>query len=119
MPWWSWLLIWTGAVLLLLGTLTGLGIVLYRKLMRTADALQDLGDQLAALERGGTPGGAHDEPRRFRPAVFVDAAELRVAVESASVGQRHRAQLRRDRLITRGKLMLHAQMIQRTKPHVR
>lgn len=43
MPWWSWLIIWTLLVLALLGMLAGAGVTLFRKLMKTARALHDLG----------------------------------------------------------------------------
>ncbi len=113
MPWWSWILIWTGLVLGLLGMLAWFGYVLFRKAMRTADALERLGDQVAEL---GDQPEAPSEPR-FRPAVFEDRAEVRLDFELTRAERLRRRQLRRDRLVTRGKLLQHAPFTQRTDPY--
>lgn len=116
MPWWSWIVIWALMGLLLVGTLAGLGIVLFRTVMRTADALDDVGRQLAAVTDTGRPTATLPS---FTPAVFQDRDVLHLATELQASDRRHRKQVRRDGLIAQGKLFSHAQMIQRTEPHAR
>ena len=113
MPWWSWFLIWTGLVLALLGMLAWLGVVLFRKLMRTVAALEEIDTQLAGL------GLAAEAPARetFTPAMFRSLPELFEEVELQHAARARRRQLRRDRLIARSKLVKHAPVIQRTDPH--
>lgn len=114
MPWWSWLLIWTGLVLALLGLLAWFGLTLFRKAMRTLHALEDLG-RAAELDPHALP--AEAEPERFTPAVFRSRQELSDAVLLRHAAGARRRQLRRDRLIQRSKLMTHAPLNQRTDPH--
>ncbi|MDH6236987.1 hypothetical protein [Cryobacterium sp. CG_9.6] len=109
MPWWSWGLIWAGALLVPLSLVVGIAFTLFRKLMRTADALQHLGSQLAALHPVPETSDAYAGAQQFHPAVFRDAEELRLTVERAAVVRKHRAQVRRDRRIVHGKLIQHAQ----------
>ncbi|TFD73030.1 hypothetical protein [Cryobacterium fucosi] len=113
MPWWSWILLWAGLVLALLGMLAWFGYALFRKAVRTMEALEGLADQFAGLEL---------DPqlpplRPFRPAVFEETADVRLALEQGSAERRHRRQLRWDRLVVRGKLMQHAPSTQRTDSH--
>ncbi|KFF61038.1 hypothetical protein JF66_00105 [Cryobacterium sp. MLB-32] len=117
MAWWSWFIVWGVMLAVLLGTVGGLGLVLFRKAMRTMDALDELAAQLAAV--GSVTGQTDATQPAFRPAVFHDQAALKFAVELRASERRHRRQVRRDELITQGKLLSHAQMIQRTKPHAR
>lgn len=101
MPWWSWILIWLFLVLALLGMLAIFAVVLFRKMMTAADAVGELGDQVAALD------AAVDEldPDRRRPAIFADAAELAADVRARRSESKHRRQVRIDRRVERGKLL--------------
>lgn len=77
MPWWSWLLIWTGLVLALLGMLVWFGFRLFRQAMATGAALSDLSDRISAVGQGsGAP-----QPARFRSAVFQDPGDLYATLE--------------------------------------
>jgi hypothetical protein len=112
MPWWSWLLIWTGLVLGLVGMLAWFGWMLVRKLMTAADALGELGDQIAGLDLDGVA----PKTVRFRPAVFKSQDDLFAAWEiRRSLRATHR-QSRRDALTARGKLLITAPLTQRTDP---
>ena len=113
MPWWSWILIWTGLVLALLGMLAWFGVALFRKLMTTMRALEDVATQLSEL------GLAAEAParERFTPAMFRSLPELFEEVELQHAARARRRQLRRDRLIARSKLVKHAPLMQRTDPH--
>jgi flagellar biosynthesis/type III secretory pathway M-ring protein FliF/YscJ len=103
-PWWSWVIIWVVLVAALLGMLAWFAVRLFRKLMTAADALGDLGDQLAQLDE------AVDElaPATFSPAIFADREELALDVERNRDRRAHRRQERRDLAINRGKLLRHA-----------
>jgi hypothetical protein len=104
MPWWSWLLIWTGLVLGLLGMLAFFGWWLFRKVMAAAkeasaliekaDVLQIRADQLA------------DEA--FHPAVFADASVLAAERQQAAAEKAFAKQARRDARVRRGKLLVKA-----------
>ena len=102
MPVWSWILIWTLLVAGLLAMLAWFAVILFRNLMGTLGALEDLGDQLAELDL------ERDLPRaRFRPAVFADRRALAGAIDQARLARAHRRALRRDLAISRGKLLQH------------
>ena len=118
MPWWSWVLIWTGLVLVLLGMLAWFAVTLFRKLMALADAVGALGDLVGALDADpaeGTP------PRR--PAIFADWNELALTVDQQRTARERFRQQRRDRRIARGKLLQHGPIVRpdppmkRTQPH--
>jgi hypothetical protein len=118
-PWWSWVVIWVVLVLGLAGMLAWFALTLFRKMMRAADALGDLGDQLSQLE------ARRDEleSRGFAPAIFADHAELVLDVELQRIEREHRRQERRDNAVSRGKLLAgkrlpSAPWNQRTGPHV-
>jgi hypothetical protein len=102
MPLWSWILIWTLLIAALLGMLAWFAVRLFRKLMATFHALEDLGDQLAELELD------RELPRsRFRPAVFQNRRSLAVAIDQTRRERAHRRAVRRDLAISRGKLLQH------------
>jgi hypothetical protein len=113
MAWWSWILIWTGLVLGLIGMLAWFGYVLFRKAMRMADALELLGDQVAEVGAGS----ALPPQTRFRAAVFEDRADIRLDFELTRAERLRRRQRRRDRLVARGKLLQQAPYTQRTETH--
>ena len=112
MPWWSWLLIWTGLGLALLGMLAWFGFRLFRKLMRTLRALEDLGGMVDL-----DPGPVASDAVRFTPAVFRSHQELSDAAQLQRAAAERRRQLRRDRLVQRSKLMTQTPLNQRTDPH--
>jgi hypothetical protein len=102
-PVWAWILIWALLVAGLLGMLTMFAIRLFRKLMGTLGALEDLGDQLAELDVD------RELPRaRFRPAVFQNRHLLAAAIDQARMERAHRRAHRRDLAISRGKLLQHS-----------
>ena len=100
MPWWSWLLIWSGLVFILLAVLSWFAVALYRKSLGTLRALEALSDQVSAVDLDLPP---YSVP--FTPAVFADAAVLFQNVEQRRGDRVHRRQLRRDARILRGKLL--------------
>ena len=114
MPWWSWVLIWTGLVLVLLGMLAFFAITLFRKAMRTLGALEDLG---RAAELDPRADETEPETERFTPAVFRSRRELLDAVRLRRAARARRRQRRRDRLFQRSKLSTYAPLNQRTEPH--
>jgi len=108
MPWWSWLVIWSALTLGFLALLVWFGVRLYRKCLGVLRALEEVGDQVAALNRDSSP-----KPEQFRPAVFTDLAVLRHKVEQRDAERSHRGQMRRDGRIVRGKLMRNARYVTR------
>ena len=115
MPWWSWLLLWSGLGLALCAVLAWFAFTLFKKLIKAAEALEDLGNRVADLDLN------LDEPApdRFTPAIFLHRHDLALAVDQNRADRAHRRQLRRDRLIGRGKLLQQAPLTQRTDPHAR
>jgi hypothetical protein len=113
MPWWSWIVIWGGMVLLAVALLAWIAYRLFRKLMTAVGALGDLADQVSTL--GDTVEVI--DPQRFRPAIFTNRDALAQGVEADRANRLQARQLRRDRLITRGKLLQRAPVNQRTPPH--
>ena len=113
MPWWSWVLIWTGLVLGLLAMLAWFGFALFKKGMATAKALQELGVLVGEATRG------LDAPaqERFRPAIFTDPVDLYLDLELVRHDRGLRRQRRRDSLIARGKLITTRPSTQRTDTH--
>ena len=103
MPWWSWLLIWSGLALGLLGLLAWFAVQLYRKALGTLQAFEALSDQVAGVTWDSSP-----QPVLFKPAVFADLNQLRREGEQRRAERTHRRQVRRDGLIVRGKLMRNA-----------
>ena len=110
MPWWSGVLIWTGLVLGLFAMLAWFGFALFKKLMATSQALQELGVLVAGVTGGLEP----PAQSRFRPAIFTDPADLYLALELVQRDRAQRRQRRRDSLIARGKLVTTRPLTQRT-----
>ncbi|MEC5149703.1 hypothetical protein [Cryobacterium sp. GrIS_2_6] len=119
MPWWSWVLIWTGLVLVLLGMLAWFAVTLFRKLMALADAVGALGDLVSELD---TDPAEETRPPR-RPAIFENVNELALTVDLQRTARERSRQERRDRRIARGKLLQHGPIVRpdppmkRTRPH--
>lgn len=114
MPWWSWVIIWTLLVLVLLGMLVWFAVALFTKLMATMRALGELGEQLAALDARLDDLGEE----RFRPAIWADRAELALEIERGRAARQRSRQERRDARVARGKLIRQAPTNQRMFPHV-
>lgn len=104
MPWFSWLIIWTG---LALGLLTMLGVAAWRLFQKATGVLDDLDsllDQLAAvtenIEKPSAP--------KSENAILIGYAE-QAARREALVGRRARVkELRREQRIIRGKILISA-----------
>jgi len=102
MPVWSWILIWALLVAGLVAMLAWFAVRLFRKLMTTFGALEDLGDQLAELDLDTAL------PRTpFSPAVFQKRRDLAAVIDQARIERAHRRAHRRDLRISRGKLIQH------------
>jgi hypothetical protein len=118
-PWWSWLVIWTGLVLALLGMLAWSGISLFRKLMTMTDAAGAIVDQLADVDpdpHRADDGGAETSAAAFRPAIFASRRELASIVDRHRVERELRRQVRRDDWVTRGKLLQHGPVVPLAPP---
>jgi hypothetical protein len=87
-PWWGWLLIWTGLVLALLVTLGLLLWWLFRKAMRLLDDVDELAGTAEIL--------AVDDVELPRPAIAV-LADLRDIRAREEARKAHRARRRSDR----------------------
>lgn len=110
MPWWSWVLIWTGAVLVHIGVLAAVVWWLFKKATATyselAGALDVLDDAREAIEARITP----YEPKRnaiSRGAIAV--AEEREAIR-ADIDERKA--VRREARLARGKRLIKADPMQ-------
>ena len=97
-PWWGWIAIWVGLVLVLVAMLALFGWWLFRKGMVVLDDLEDLADITARLEE------VNDiPPPRARPAVLDDLRDVRAA-RAARVARRNtRRSNRYDRRMARAK----------------
>jgi hypothetical protein len=115
MPWWGWLLIWTGLVLILLGMLAWFAVTLFRKLMNLADAVGSLGDLVGGLD----PSTAENAQPSHRPAIFADWSELARTVDLRRTERERRRQERRDRWIVRGKLLQNSPIVRPDTPRKR
>lgn len=108
MPWWSWLLIWSGLVLALLAMLALFAVALFRKAVAVADALADTAETMQLLQNANTEAEEHEaEEQRSELAIlspFFHVVERRELVRSQSLERRairHEARLERARRLTR------------------
>ncbi|WP_424465535.1 hypothetical protein [Pseudoclavibacter helvolus] len=110
MPWWSWILIWVGLVLILLGVLGALGYWLFRKAVLLQGELASLEVLLEAFEQRAqtlvsfTPPRSNAIVRGLRE-VQVERGALREALDE------HKAQRREERL-ERGRVLTTADPFQ-------
>jgi hypothetical protein len=112
MPWWSWVIIWSVLVLALLGELAYLGYRLFKKAMRAADAFSTLLDRASELD---------ERNKQFEDVKFTPAVLRKYRVVS---GERHelvtlsdaRKAERREKRLARGKMLITADLRQRTYP---
>ena len=109
MPWWSWLVIWSVLVLAFVGMLVWFAVGLYRKAGRVLRALEDVTDQVAALELAEDASA----PVRQHFAVFADPEKLHLNAQRQRADRIHHRQLRRDARIVRGKLMRNVRYVTR------
>ena len=114
MPWWSWVLIWAGLVLVLLVVLAWCALRLSRKavaLAGEADELQTLLDELAAradeLVRHEPP--AENAVTRGAAAVELDRARIRAEIDERKLA-RHEARLARARRLISADPMHYADL---------
>ncbi|MFD2673948.1 hypothetical protein [Gulosibacter bifidus] len=104
MPWWSWVLIWGGLVVLLVAVLVVGGISLFRKvqlLAAEADRLESITQQLRDELESNPPVRAEPKPAAIlRPREAV-REERRAYVEARNEAKqlRHEAKLRRARAL--------------------
>ncbi|GAB3126268.1 hypothetical protein GCM10027056_23500 [Glaciibacter psychrotolerans] len=115
MPWWSWVLIWSGLALALVAMIVWCALRLFGKLMKASDALAELGDRVADAFAGADPfadpfadrirEGENSLPKI--PAIFQDAHELSVLRARSRADTARRRQERRDERVRRGKLLSH------------
>lgn len=110
MPWWSWVLIWGGLVVLLLAVLIVGGIWLWRKLsavMPEVERLELIQRELAELAEQSV---APYEPRKtatLRPAHLVSAER-----EAYLEAREDRREARRERKLERANALIHADPMQ-------
>lgn len=124
MPWWAWVLIWSGLSIGLLVMLALFAIMLFRKLMTLVAALGELGDRVGGGEVGindaGTDNSGTDgavPSTRDVAAVFQNRHGLAAVVADQRFVRLHRRQLRRDRAIHHGKLSGTSSVIPKDSPH--
>lgn len=104
MPWWSWILIWGGLGLALLGMLVFFAIRLFRKAMATAGALEELATKTQLLmERS-------DEVQHLpmRASVFEPASVPATRVAEGRARRAETRQRRRDSRIRQARLLAKA-----------
>jgi hypothetical protein len=96
-PWWVWLLIWTGLVLALLIMLAVSAWWLFRTELGVLDAVGELADAAGVLEV--------DDPvlPRQQLAVLADAREIRRREEARRFHRAERRRLRHERRMARAR----------------
>lgn len=104
MPWWSWIVIWVGLVLALLGMFAWLIYRIVKKLLAALHALSELGDRTELLESRITEFA--EEP--FRSAVLASAGELSVARDQARGDRENSRQIHNENRMARGRVLLNA-----------
>jgi hypothetical protein len=103
MPWWSWLLIWSGLVIALLAMLTLFAVSLFRKGVALAEELATTAATLELLDRASDVAAEqHTELAILQTRSEVRARREQVRARSAERKARnHDARLDRARRITR------------------
>ncbi|RRJ87168.1 hypothetical protein EG850_04920 [Gulosibacter macacae] len=106
MPWWSWVLIWTGLVVLLLAVLVLGAIWLYRKAMAASaefDRLEQVQAEFASLaEQRVTP----YQPRKI--ALLRDLDDVQRERDARAERRDERRELRREAKLARAHALTHA-----------
>lgn len=114
MPWWSWVLIWTGLVLVLLVVLALCAVSLYRKVMALLaefETLQQLLDEQAAVAEALVAPVPDPESAILRGAAAVER-ERRLVREDIDERKhaRHEARLARGRALIKADPMQYAHL---------
>ena len=109
MPWWSWVLIWTGLVLLLLGVLAACGWMVFKKAMTAARALGELMDKAELLN------AASEELKqeRFVPSILKPIDEVSADRNRRQERSADRKERRRENRLERGRLLTSAEATRR------
>ncbi|PPF85550.1 hypothetical protein C5B96_05620 [Subtercola sp. Z020] len=115
MTWWSWIIIWAVLVLAMLGMFAFFGVRLFRKAGAVLSELGDLGAKVSALQEnveGLTP---EQSPN----AILLGYAEMHRRRDALKRRREDQKELRREKRLERGKLLITADYRQRTWPHAR
>lgn len=117
MPWWSWILIWTGLVLVLLGVLALCAWWLFGKAKALGVELERLNELLAEFEARADALVAAAEPStsailRGRDAVAAERRSLRRVIDRRK-DERRAARLERGKLLTTADPMQYAFLARR------
>jgi hypothetical protein len=109
MPWWGWLVIWTGLTLALLTVLALFAVLLFGKVRAIATELERLASLAMILDRAG----AVLDDQRAEIAVLANIADVRRRREHVRFEASLRRQARRRDSIQRAKGLLRVDASQR------
>lgn len=115
MTWWSWVIIWTVLVLAMLGMFAFFGYRLFRKAMVVLRELSELGEKVSSIQQNVellTP-----EPSAN--AILLGYADVSRRRDAYKRRQEDLRELRREKRLERGKLLVTADYRKRTWPHAR
>ncbi|MEA9983778.1 MULTISPECIES: hypothetical protein [Subtercola] len=115
MQWWAWVIIWAGLGLCLVGMLAFFAVRLFRKAMRTLGELTDLGEKVANISATVT----ELELSVSDNAILLGYPVMSRRREVVKRRRDDRKQLRREKTLERGKLLVRTDFRQRTWPHAR
>jgi hypothetical protein len=107
MPWWSWILIWGGLVLVLLAMLALLSWWLFRKAVAVMDELGQLADKTDALGRISDE-LAEADAAPFVPSVLLQRTDVAASHRARVHEREERGRMRREKRITRGRMLTRA-----------
>jgi hypothetical protein len=113
--WWGWLVIWVALVILLLGMYAFFGLRLFRKGVKVLRELEKLTDQVANLSANVT----ELQPEPSQNAILVGYPTIYRQRESFRRSRDERKQVRREKTLERGKLLVRTDISRRTWPHAR
>ncbi|MEF2979269.1 hypothetical protein [Subtercola sp. YIM 133946] len=116
MPWWSWVVIWVGLTLGLFGMLALAGYRLFRKATAVLAELARLGDQIAKVNDNVT---ALAPERNLPNAILEGYPAVSRRRDAYQQRREDRKQVRREKVLLRGKLLVRTDYRQRTWPHAR
>lgn len=110
MPWWSWVLIWVGLVLVLLATLALIALWLYRKLMALLAEFERLSEVQEELVARAEALVAPYEARQ--PAVARDRAQVERERRTIAARRAERKERRRDERLAHARRITTADPMQ-------
>lgn len=104
LPWWSWVLIWGGCVVILVAVLAILGVQLFRKFEALSSELERFYDLIDAFEARAEELVTPYEPRpnailRGPAAVAAEREELRRRIDARKLESRERRIAKGRRLV--------------------